>query len=181
MCIRCSPAGYVGQGRGRGRAWRPETGQRPSSMHQEGRGIGRWRRGERQPTRVWRGWMACARSSLCTTATGASPTTTQLAPLWQPACLERICSAYVQSVKHILSRQAGCHKGASCRRCSSRLWHLAFRRHLAAAEEFLRAVRATQLTGGDSRPRHKAHDRLQALLVSVRVRSQERCVASHLI
>ena len=61
------------------------------------------------------------------------------------------------------------------------LRHLAFRRHLAAAEEFLRAVRATQLTGGDSRPRHKAHDRLQALLVSVRVRSQERCVASHLI
>jgi len=62
-----------------------------------------------------------------------------------------------------------------------RLRHLAFRRHLAAAEEFLRAVRATQLTGGDSRPRHKAHDRFQALLVSVRVRSQERCVASHLI
>eukprot|EP01044_Picomonas_judraskeda_P047305 COSAG03_NODE_26838_length_256_cov_2.133758_1_plen_71_part_10 len=45
-----------------------------------------------------------------------------------------------------------------------RLRHLAFRRHLAAAEEFLRAVRATQLTGGDSRPRHKAHDRFQALL-----------------
>ena len=64
---------------------------------------------------------------------------------------------------------------------SSRLRHLAFRRHLAAAEEFLRAVRATQLTGGNSRPRHKAHDRFQALLVSVRVRSQERCVASHLI